>query len=237
MTITFQPALLKQGLVQCDMPNKTYGQLCPMARALDVLGDRWTLLVIRELLLGPKRFKDLLTILPAMGANRLSERLAMLVENDVIQPTTLPTSAATPAYELTEMGEQLRKPVIALGLWGLRLPLDERIDPSTARAELIALCLTGSSDPAVSAGLQTLYEFHVGAEIFHVPVNHGKVLIRSGPSTEPPDVKIQCDMGTFMALALREITPTHALREGRVSLLQGSRQAFTQVFKILEYKP
>ncbi|AMU17345.1 winged helix-turn-helix transcriptional regulator [Burkholderia cenocepacia] len=208
-----------------------------MARALDVLGDRWTLLVIRELLLGPKRFKDLLTILPAMGANRLSERLAMLVENDVIQPTTLPTSAATPAYELTEMGEQLRKPVIALGLWGLRLPLDERIDPSTARAELIALCLTGSSDPAASAGLQTLYEFHVGAEIFHVPVNHGKVLIRSGPSTEPPDVKIQCDMGTFMALALREVTPTHALREGRVSLLQGSRQAFTQVFKILEYKP
>ncbi|MDN7445673.1 helix-turn-helix domain-containing protein [Burkholderia cepacia] len=143
------------------MPNKTYGQLCPMARALDVLGDRWTLLVIRELLLGPKRFKDLLAILPAMGANRLSERLAMLVENDVIQPTTLPTSAATPAYELTEMGEQLRKPVIALGLWGLRLPLDKRIDQSTARAELIALCLTGSSDPAASAGLQTLYEFHV----------------------------------------------------------------------------
>ena len=58
------------------MPNKTYGQLCPMARALDVLGDRWTLLVIRELLLGPKRYKDLLATLPAMGTNRLSERLA-----------------------------------------------------------------------------------------------------------------------------------------------------------------
>ncbi|SIO72927.1 transcriptional regulator, HxlR family [Burkholderia sp. GAS332] len=219
------------------MPNKTYGQLCPMARALDVLGDRWTLLVIRELLLGPKRFKDLLAILPAMGANRLSERLAMLVESDVIQSTTLPAPAAAPAYELTELGEQLRKPVIALGLWGLGLPVDERIDPSSARAELIALCLTGSSDPASSAGLRALYEFHVGAEVFHVPVNDGKVLVRSGPSEEPADVKIQCDMETFMALALRQITPAHALREGRATLLQGSRQAFTQVFKVLEYRP
>jgi DNA-binding HxlR family transcriptional regulator len=208
-----------------------------MARALDVLGDRWTLLVIRELLLGPKRFKDLLAILPAMGTNRLSERVAMLVESGVVQPTTLPTLTTAPAYELTELGEQLRKPLIALGLWGLSLPVDERIDPSTARAELIALCLTGSSDAASSAGLQALYEFHVGAEVFHVPVNDGKVLVRSGPSAESTDVKIQCDMETFMALALRQITPAHALREGRATLLQGSRQAFTQIFKVLEYRP
>jgi DNA-binding HxlR family transcriptional regulator len=208
-----------------------------MARALDVLGDRWTLLVIRELLLGPKRFKDLLAILPAMGTNRLSERLAALVESDVIRPATLPALATPSAYELTELGEQLRKPVIALGLWGLSLPVDERIDPATARAELIALCLTGASDPASSAGLHALYEFHVGEEVFHVPVNDGKVLVRSGPSVKPTDLTIQCDMETFMALALRQITPAVTLREGRAIVLQGSRRAFTQVFKVLEYKP
>lgn len=208
-----------------------------MARAMDVLGERWTLLIIRELLLGPKRFKDLLAILPAMGTNRLSERLAMLVETGIVRPTTLPAPAAMPAYELTELGEQLRKPVVALGLWGLGLPLDERIDASSARAELIALCLTGASDPAASLGLHEVYEFEVGTETFHVPVNNGKVLARSGPSNGPVDIKIQCDMATFLALALREITPAAALREGRVSLLQGSRQQFMQVFKVLEYRP
>ena len=218
------------------MTNKTYGQLCPLARSLDVLGDRWTLLLIREFLLGPKRFKDLLAILPAMGTNRLSERLAMLVQNGVIQQVTLRTPPATPAYELTELGEQLRKPVIALGFWGLGLPIDERIDPSSARAELIALCLTGSNDSAACAGLQELYEFQVGAEVFHVQVNDGNLLARSGPSAEPIDVRIQCDIETFIALALRQITPTRALREGHAKLLQGTRPAFTRVFKVLEYK-
>ncbi|WLH65273.1 winged helix-turn-helix transcriptional regulator [Pseudomonas sp. FP2300] len=219
------------------MTNKTYGQLCPIARSLDVLGDRWTLLLIREFLLGPKRFKDLLAILPAMGTNRLSERLAMLVQNGVIQQVTLRTPPATPAYELTALGEQLRKPVLALGFWGLGLPIDERIDPASARAELIALCLTGANDSAASAGLQELYEFQVEAEVFHVQVNDGHLLARSGPSAEPADVKIQCDMETFIALVLRQITPTRALREGHVTLLQGDRPAFTRVFKVLEYKP
>jgi DNA-binding HxlR family transcriptional regulator len=210
-----------------------------MARALDVLGERWTLLVIRELLLGPKRFKDLLSLLPAMGTNRLSERLAMLVEHAVIRQTTLqaPTAAAAPAYELTELGEQLRKPMIELGLWGLPLPVDDRIDASTARAELIALCLTGASNPASSVGLQEVYEVQVGAEVFHIQVNNGQVLPRSGASTEPVDVRIHCELDTFMALALRQTTPAQALRDGNVTLLHGNRQAFTRMFKVLEYQP
>lgn len=207
-----------------------------MARALDVLGDRWTLLLIREMLLGPKRFKDLLAMLPAMGTNRLSERLAMLAENSVIRPTTISAPAPMPAYELTELGEQLREPLIALGLWGLSLPVDERIDPSSARAELIALCLAGVADPAASAGLQKVVEFQVGAETFHIQINDGQALARSGPAVPPADVLAQCDMDTFMALALRQVTPSTALREGRVSLQRGSQQAFTRVFKILEYR-
>jgi DNA-binding HxlR family transcriptional regulator len=219
------------------MPNKTYGQLCSMARALDVLGDRWTLLVVRELLLGPKRFKDLLANLAAMGTNRLSERLAMLVENGVIRQAKPAGASNTPAYELTELGERLRKPLIALGLWGLALPVDERIDPCTARGELIALCLAGASSPEASADLREVYEFHVGQEVFHTQVNNGSVLPRSGPSREPADVKVLLDMDTFMALALRQLTPAGALRSGGATLLHGDRQAFARVFKVLEYRP
>lgn len=218
------------------MGNKTYGQLCPIARALDLLGDRWTLLLIRELLLGPKRFKDLLAMLPAMGTNRLSERLAMLVESRVISPTTLSTPAVAPAYALTALGEQLRKPLLALGLWGLNLPVDERVDPSSARAELIALCLTGVADPAASAGLHEIVEFQVGAETFHLQINNGEVLARSGAAAQP-DLQAQCDMDTFMALALRQVTPTGALSKGQVKLLRGSLQAFIRVFRILESRP
>lgn len=219
------------------MPNKTYGQLCPIARALDVLGDRWTLLLVRELLLGPKRFKELLATLPAMGTNRLSERLAMLVENGVIRQTTQPLSSTTPAYELTELGEQLREPLVSLGLWGLSLPIDERIEPSSARAELIALCLSGAHDAATSSKLRESYEFHVATEVFHIEVNDGTLRARSGISPVDVAIKVQCDVDAFTDLVLGEISPSRALREHRVTLLQGEKTAFTRAFSVLRYKP
>src|SRR3954453_11778667 len=123
------------------MTTKTYGQMCSFARSLDVLGERWTILIIRELLLGPKRFKNLRDALTGIGSNRLSDRLKGLEEAGIIHRTVLAEPAAIPVYELTDEGERLRGPVVALGLWGLDQPVDERIDPGTARAELIALAL------------------------------------------------------------------------------------------------
>src|SRR4029450_10331332 len=114
------------------VPTKTYGQMCPLARSLDVLGERWTMLVIRELLLGPKRFKHLLAVLPAIGSNRLSERLRGLEQVGIIRKRTLPPPAGVAVYELPEEGERLRDPLIALGLWGLDLPVHRCIDPPTA---------------------------------------------------------------------------------------------------------
>src|SRR5829696_6881577 len=82
------------------VPTKTYGQMCPLARSLDVLGERWTMLVIRELLLGPKRFKHLLAVLPAIGSNRLAERQRGLEEAGIIRKRTLPPPAGVAVYEL-----------------------------------------------------------------------------------------------------------------------------------------
>ncbi len=219
------------------MPNKTYGQLCPLARSLDVLGERWTLLVVRELLLGPKRFKDLLATLPAMGTNRLSERLASLTADGVVRKSLLPAPALVPVYELTEHGEQLRAPLIALSLWGLKLSVDERIDAASARAELVALSLAGAVSPLACAGVNAIYEFHVGNERLHFLVDGNRVLPRSGPSAVPPDISVACDLGTFMALALREITPEQAVSEHRAALLKGTSEAFINAFRILGYTP
>src|SRR3954469_19386824 len=100
-----------------QVPTKTYGQMCPLARSLDVLGERWTMLVIRELLLGPKRFKHLLAALPAIGSNRLSERRKGREEAGIIHKGTLPAPASVAVYGLPAEGERLREPLIALGLW------------------------------------------------------------------------------------------------------------------------
>src|SRR5215207_3932544 len=96
------------------VPTKTYGQMCPLARSLDVLGERWTMLVIRELLLGPKRFKHLLATFPSLGANRLSERLRGLEEAGVVRKAVLPAPAGVAVYELTPLGERLRDPLVTL---------------------------------------------------------------------------------------------------------------------------
>lgn len=213
------------------MPNKTYGQLCPIARSLDVLGERWTLLVVRELLLGPKRFKDLLAVLPAMGTNRLSERLASLTADGVVRKSALPM----PVYELTEFGEQLRAPLIAIGLWGLKLPMDDRIEPSSARAELIALCLAGAASASASTGVQAIYEFRVGNEQLHFRVNDGRVLPRSGPSPVAADVSVACDLATFMLLALGGITAEQALLEHRAVILVGTAAQFASALRVLGY--
>jgi DNA-binding HxlR family transcriptional regulator len=211
--------------------------MCPLARSLDVLGERWAILVIRELLLGPKRFKHLLAALPGIGSNRLADRLRGLEEAGVVRKTVLPAPATVPAYELTAEGERLRDPLLALGLWGLDLPLDDRVDPGTARADLIALCLTATQTEAVDPSRRETFEFRVGDEVFHLQLRHGRFLARSGPSPTDPTLRIACDLQTVMELALRQLTPTQALKDRRLTILLGTRTSLTEVFRVLAYTP
>ena len=219
------------------MTAKTYGQMCPLARSLDVLGERWSILVIRELLLGPKRFKHLLAALPGIGSNRLSDRLRGLEDAGIVRKTVLPAPATVPVYELTLDGERLRDPLLALGLWGLDLPLDERIDPGTARADLIALCLTATQTELVDPSRRETFEFHVGDEVFHLQLRDGRFLARSGPSPTDPTLRVACDLQAFMELALRQVTPSQALKDRLVTILHGTRTSLTEVFRVLAYTP
>lgn len=214
------------------MLNKTYGQLCPIARSLDILGERWTLLVVRELLLGPKRFKELLAVLPAMGTNRMSARLKVLVENGIAQSNTNPSAT----YELTPFGEQLRTPLLALGIWGLSLPVDERIDPRSARAELIALSLTGIGSSDACNDLRATCEFYVGDEVFYIQLRNGEAKTHSGEASHA-DVTVQCDLDTFMALALQQISPQEAIQQGRAYIKSGQASMFERLFQALQYRP
>jgi len=215
--------------------TKTYGQMCPMARSLDVLGERWTMLVVRELLLGPKRFKHLLAALPAMGPNRLSGRLRGLEESGVVRRVVSRDPGGVDVYELTTYGERLRIPLIALGLWGLELPIDERIDRESTRADLVALSLTATQTHALDATRRDIYEFEVGTETLHFRLREGWFIARSGPSSTDPDLRVTCDLDTFLALALRQTTPAQEQRERRLSIHIGDIAALSELFDVLVY--
>jgi DNA-binding HxlR family transcriptional regulator len=217
------------------MPTRTYGQMCAVARALDVLGERWTLLVVRELLLGPKRFKDLLTALPAMGSNRLADRLKSLQSAGVIAKRTLPPPSGAHVYELTESGERLRPAIYCLGAWGWQLPVPQGIDRESARAELIAFGLAGTSPPDLSAELSETYEFHVSEECFHVTAKRGVVAAHSGPAPVAADLLVECDLHTFLALATGELTPSQAVRRGH-AIISGAPAVFARAFRVLSFR-
>jgi DNA-binding HxlR family transcriptional regulator len=206
--------------------------MCPVSRALDVVGERWTLLIVRELLLGPKRFKELMARLPAMGTNRLSERLKTLAAQGVIERRTLPAPADVAVYALTPLGEELRGIVLGLATWGSQLPVDERVDVGTARAELIALSLAAQCQPRASAGLHETYEFNVGDEHFHIAVDDGETVARSGPSPREPAVVLDCDLSTFARLAWGKLSPSQALRSGDAHVA-GKPSDLTRAFRVL----
>jgi DNA-binding HxlR family transcriptional regulator len=196
-----------------ETTTRTYGQMCPIARSLDVIGERWSLLIVRELLLGPKRFKDLLAELPAMGPNRLSDRLKSLEAGGVIAKTTLPPPGEAQVYVLTELGDGLREPVVSLARWGAALPIDERLDPKTARGALLALVRCATVDPGLIEKVNETYDFKVGEERFHLMAHSGVVLPRSGPAPVAADVTIECDLETLIMLDAGALSATAARRE------------------------
>jgi DNA-binding HxlR family transcriptional regulator len=206
--------------------------MCPIARSLDVIGERWSLLIARELLLGPKRFKDLLSELPAMGTNRLSDRLKTLEASGIVAKAMLPPPGEAHVYVLTELGERLRRPVVSLAQWGVGLPLNDRLDLSTARGILLALVRCETAPPQLTRGIRETYDFTIGAERFHILVENDRALPRSGPSPVTADVTIDCDVQTLLLLGAGALTPMQARRQ-RAAHIDGTTDAVRRAFDIM----
>jgi DNA-binding HxlR family transcriptional regulator len=163
---------------------KRYEQYCPMAHALDLVGDRWALLVIRELMHGPKRYTDLVDHLHGIGTNILAARLRDLERNGVVTRRTLPPPAASKVYELTDYGRELRPAMRELALWGAR-----SLGPPTDKDELFAGWLANAMDivmaPLAPPGR---FEFRASPEI--AALVDGEVV--AGP-IDDPDVIVEGD--------------------------------------------
>lgn len=156
---------------------KRYEQYCPMAHALDLVGDRWALLVIRELMHGPKRYTDLVDRLPGIGTNILATRLRDLEGNGIVARRVLPPPAASKVYELTDYGRGLRSAMRELALWGAR-----SLGPPTAQEELFDGWLGNAMDTVIAAlAPPGRFEFRVGTEV--ASLVDGEVV--DGPIDDP----------------------------------------------------
>jgi DNA-binding HxlR family transcriptional regulator len=175
--------------------SRTYGDACAIARALDVVGERWALLVVRELLLGPQRFSDLRRALPAASSNLVADRLRELAAQGVIRRRKLPAPASSWVYELTEWGADLEPILLALGGWALDVPLPPA---ATLSATSVLLFLRGSARPDPGAPPAT-YRLELDDRVWAVRTEAGRLDVRPG-EPDRPDAALRTDPATLNAL-------------------------------------
>jgi DNA-binding HxlR family transcriptional regulator len=181
------------------MSRRRYGQFCPLAKALDVLGERWTLLIVRELLSGPKRYTDLREGLPGLATDLLATRLRELQQAGVIDRREVPPPTPATLYELTERGRALKPAILELARWGRPLLLDPADDRLPDSALLLGLEVAFHPDAA--AALDETYDLEVDGNRVAVRVHHGTVEVTPGSAGEHAAVRIVTDRQGFIDLA------------------------------------
>ena len=210
------------------MPRRDYEQHCGLARALDVLGERWTLLIVRDLLTGPKRFTDLTERFPAMGRNLLTQRLQQLVSDGVIQRTGR-------RYALTQLGEQLLPAIEHLAIWGLQV-LEAYPSHRTANPIWTTLTMRAGGNPGACRNVRGTIAFHVDDERFRIELEDGAVAVVEGEPSEPPDLAVSCDHFTYASIGYRVLTIEEASALGALRL-EGDRSLLDVCFEVLQFPP
>jgi DNA-binding HxlR family transcriptional regulator len=214
--------------------SKHYDQYCPIAHAVGMLGERWTLLVVRELIYGPKRYTDLVDSLPGIGTNVLAKRLRDLEDAGVVQRRKLPPPAACTVYELTEYGQQLDEVVYALARWGVRT-LGPPGPEDDLEAEWGIHALPALFNAEAARGLTETYEFRVGDDVFTAQLQDGELAASMGQA-EDADLRFAIDMDTFFALASGDLPPAEAVAQDLVTI-DGDLTALERFFSVFSFAP
>ncbi|WP_433241272.1 winged helix-turn-helix transcriptional regulator [Streptosporangium sp. CA-135522] len=161
------------------MTRRTYGQHCGLARALEIVGERWALLIVRDLLVGPKRFTDLRNGLARIPTNVLSARLKELEHAEVVRRRVLPRPAGSVVYELTEYGGELEEVVLRLSRWGSRT-LGEPGPDDIVTVDSLITAVRSAFHPEAAGGPDVSYELRAGEIVIHVIVGGGRLDVAQG---------------------------------------------------------
>ena len=212
---------------------RRYDDPCGIARALDVVGDRWALLVIRELIFGSKRFVQLREGLHGMSPNVLSQRLRELEAAGLVRRDVLDPPASVAIYELTGRGRALEPVLLELGRWGSEQEMTSSNELSVS-AVLLALKTVfqpGRLQPDPLTGVTVA--LRINGEWYRLTISNDSIdVIRA--RTERPAVTIETDVATLRAVTLGRQPMTEAERDGRLRLAgdRATAERFTRLFRV-----
>jgi DNA-binding HxlR family transcriptional regulator/putative sterol carrier protein len=215
--------------------SKRYDQYCPVCHALGLVGERWSLLIVRELLRGPKRYTDLVEGLPGIGTNILAARLRELEAGGILRKKKLPPPAASTVYELTEYGAELEEPLYALARWGAR-----SLGPPGPKEEFYAdwglNAFPALFDPEEARGRTETYVLRVGRDVYTAKLEKGRLEVEMG-AADDADLDAELDQETFFRLVSGELPASEALAAGSVKLHAGDGAALERVFRTFSFAP
>jgi DNA-binding HxlR family transcriptional regulator len=214
------------------MTKRSYDITCGIATALDIVGERWTLLIVRDLLAGPQRYTDLLESLPGIGNNLLAKRLKDLEAYGVVRKRELPPPAASIVYELTEEGEELREPLMGLGRWG-----DKYMQPPDSIGDFslrtLMLGLSGLIEPATTRGLRLTVGLVVpDAPSYVLHVDDGRVWILQA-DVAGAEAVLAAPPEVLFALVREMVTMDEAERQAMLRI-EGDRSAVVRAFELMD---
>lgn len=209
--------------------SRTYGEACAAAHALDLVGERWALLVVRELLIGPKRFMDLRAGLPQLTAPVLSQRLRDMEAHGLVRRRQLAPPASVWVYDLTDWGRELEPVLVELGRWGRRSPLRD-LDAHLS-IDGILLALRAHFDSEAAGDLTATFQVGVAHELFSIRVQAGRLEIRRGEANRP-DATIDTDAQTLMSLIANRQSLTSAKQTGALTI-GGDERLFQRLLDAL----
>ncbi len=213
------------------MAKREYGQFCGLVRALEIVGERWALLIVRDLLVSPKRFTDLRQGLPRIPTNILATRLKELEQSGIVQRRVLPRPAGSVVYALTEYGQELEEVVLRLGRWGAR-SLTEPGPEDIVTVDSMIMAMRSTFRPEASQALEAGYELRLGPVVLGVRVDRGRLEVKEGTL---PGADLVIETGpAIKALMAGELTPAEAIDAGSVRLTGDARllSRFVETFHI-----
>jgi DNA-binding HxlR family transcriptional regulator len=209
--------------------RRTYGDGCAIAHGLDLVGERWALLVVRELLLGPKRYRDLERGLPNASPNVLADRLRELERAGVVQRRKLPPPAGSRVYELTAWGRELEETVISVGRWAARSPTPRSPAPIRS-ADSIILALRTRFDREAAHGLRAKYELRLGEDRFRIEVAEDHLEITRG-DVDHADATLDTDNDAIAAVLWGGRSLAEAQRSGTLTI-EGDKAAVKRFLRL-----
>jgi DNA-binding HxlR family transcriptional regulator len=215
------------------MSRRSYDQFCGLAYALDAIGERWTLLIVRELMTGPRRYSDLAASLDGIGTSLLATRVRQLEADGVVRRRLLDPPAASVVYDLTTAGRELARATMPLAIWGARHLMHERASGEDFRAEWALVFLADSLDATTLGTLVAEYDFEIDGSTVRLSIADGHAQIGPATDTVAADAVLTSDAATVAAVAGGRVSLADALARGRVEA-NGNPAALQSLLEVLD---